>query len=350
MGDSYAAGIGLGAREDTYCLRYNGGYGPLIQAALQPQPAKFNWPACSGDKMPQILNDQFNARGGFIRTGAWGDMPSIVTLHAGGNDILFKELVTRCIYGIPMFTIDETCDEVIAKSRALVGNPQFLTDGIYAIITKTLQQASQKQIPNFKMFVMGYAQFFNEDTIQCNQVIGLPCPRWLHWSTAQALTQNLRRQLNQLAKDLNAGIEAAVTRAAATNPGSVTFVPIDDLFEGHRFCDRTEPNAKDPETWFITYGTLDKGSPNADDVNAQALLAAMPSLNNYRDKNTANARSLDLGTFINITTTNPAVANSPAALGAAVDVVDVFHPTLAGQQAIMQRLMQRFEQINSGID
>ena len=334
MGDSYAAGIGAGASQASYlCFRFDGAYGNLLQNALEPRPAIFNWPACCGDTFEKMIDYQFVETTSWTRPGrgVWGESPSVVTLSLGGNDIGFKELVTRCIYGIPGFTwIWNSCADVIAESQKRVNDPSFLDNGVFNVIAKALSVASEREIPNFKLYVLGYAQFFNATTTQCNDVHGLPAPSSLALQEPSYLTEDLRNSLNQIALDLNTGIQAAVLRAATLAPGQVIYVPIDDLYNGHRFCDRTEPNSQDPDTWFLTYDT---DPPTA--TNAQALASAVPALVTNPTTNGGTARNAS--EFLDYFGTLPSSNNSQALDGIA-DLAKVFHPKAAGHAAIQQRL------------
>lgn len=58
-----------------------------------------------------------------------------------------------------------------------------------------------------------------------------------------------------IARKLNTALRTAVRTASIHSPNRVFFVDYDEQFNGHRFCDREEPNPKDPNTWFLTYGS-----------------------------------------------------------------------------------------------
>ncbi len=70
----------------------------------------------------------------------------------------------------------------------------------------------------------------------------------------QYLTVDRRKKLNKLVTDMNNVVEAAAEAISKESTfGQVVFVSIDELFEGHRFCEPgiTEPDNKTPETWFF---------------------------------------------------------------------------------------------------
>ncbi|KAL8780179.1 MAG: hypothetical protein Q9213_006577, partial [Squamulea squamosa] len=179
----------------------------------------------------------------------WGSRPEFVTVSMGGNDIGFKELVMLCVYSIVNPTSPfMTCDDAIARSQRLVNSPDFVNDAMNVIIA-TLRQGTSRGVPNFKVYVTGYAQFFSERTTQCNTVTFRPT--WLRLRAPEYLTLSRRRTLNKIARDLNAGLRQAVMRVNLgfpPNRNRVFFIDYDAQFSSHRFCDRIEPNPDDPQT------------------------------------------------------------------------------------------------------
>ena len=255
MGDSFAAGIGAGSMIRPFgetCYRFDGSYPVVLDGHLQSQPLIFNFVACSGDKFPAIIQKQFRDQPSSVGRPNWGDKPEFLTLSMGGNDIGFKELVSTCVYSLRLFT-PKVCAEAIVDSQRRVSSRDFITDATNAIIT-ALRKGTSRVGPNFKVYGTGYAQFFNEQTRQCNDVSLKPS-----WSplAKQYLTIERRQTLNRIARDLNVVLREAVMTASIGAPNRVFFVDYDTQFNGHRFCDREEPNPKDPHTWFFTLGSND---------------------------------------------------------------------------------------------
>lgn len=251
MGDSYATGIGAGRliHFDQGCFRYDEAYPVVLDGQLQPHPSRFNFVACSGDKFPTIVEKQFRDAPSTLARPNWGDKPEFVTLSMGGNDIGFKELVASCIYSIPITLRD--CDQVIADSMQSLLSPDFVGDASGVIITALLKGTARVG-QDFKVYVTGYAQFFNEQTTQCNHISFRPS--WVR-RAKQYLTIERRQRLNLIARELNLALKTAVMTASVGAPNRVFFVDYDAQFNGHRFCDRDEPNPGDPDTWFLTYGS-----------------------------------------------------------------------------------------------
>ncbi|KAL8896604.1 MAG: hypothetical protein Q9207_007637 [Kuettlingeria erythrocarpa] len=326
MGDSYAAGLGAGNQIqafDAICLRHNGAYPVLLNGHLQPRPSKFNFVACSGDTFPFIMQKQLQP--GYLRPG-WGDRPEFVTLSMGGNDIGFKDLVTLCIYFIPnpMDPFME-CGDALARSQRLVNSLDFVNAAISVIIA-TLRQGTTRHGKSFKIYVTGYAQFFNEKTTQCNSVSFRPDFLKQMLKAKQYLTIGKRRALNKLARDLNAGLREAVMKASFGAPGRIFFIDYDRQFEGHRFCDRLEPNPNDAETWFFTYG-----------ANQAAIADFLDSIPQVQEVFSGHSnRTMSYAALLQIIA--EAAGNNKEKRDILVDLTRVFHPKLAGHRIIERRL------------
>ncbi|KAI4122897.1 MAG: hypothetical protein LQ338_005562 [Usnochroma carphineum] len=324
MGDSYAAGIGAGHMIqyfDETCFRYNEAYSFLLNGDLRPRPSRFNFVACSGDKFPAILQNQFRNQPSSLGRPNWGDRPEFVTLSMGGNDIGFKELVSVCIYSLRIFTLKD-CDEVIADSERRVDDPVFVRDATNVIIA-ALRKGTDRVGLGFKVFVTGYAQFFNEQTTQCNSVSLKP-----GWSPfeRQYLTFERRQTLNKVARDLNAALKRAVLSASLGAPGRVFFVEYDTQFNGHRFCDREEPNPTDPNTWFFTFGSSESA--------VGEFLNSIPQINGLINGQ-SNETISDSG-FLRLI--SKAAGSDASKRDNGVAAYRVFHPKPFGHRAIEGRL------------
>lgn len=336
MGDSYAAGIGsgkhitTGGNGDKFCFRFDEAYGPLLQDSLATNALNlsvnaptFNFVACSGETFSKILANQFldKPKGVLLRREALFGKPQFVTINLGGNDIGFKELVTRCIYGIWVFTPGKTCDDVIKSSQDKVKSADF-KKGIAEVIDKAIAKGTATVGGSFKVFVLGYAQFFNDRTEQCNNK-QLLTPAYLLPHAHGTLTIELRQTLNQLARDLNEAIQTAIM--GVSNPAQVIYVDYDRAFESHRFCDRPEPNPTDPDTWFITFPVKEE----EEQANRDFLLG-IPRIRDLKDDPSSKPVTED--EFIQLIGEASGDDNKRLQIG--IDTVSVFHPTPMGHRAI----------------
>ena len=95
--------------------------------------------------------------------------------------------------------------------------------------------------------LQGYAQFFNQDTDQCDKVTFEPKYDPIK---PDYLAKERREDMNDLALKLNKVLKGAVESFAKDQ--HVYYVDIDAVFEGHRFCNRDEPSPDDLETWFFS--------------------------------------------------------------------------------------------------
>ncbi|KAL8716869.1 MAG: hypothetical protein Q9225_005829 [Loekoesia sp. 1 TL-2023] len=321
MDNSYAAGIGAGHMIQRFyetCFRYDGAYPILLEADLYPQPS---FVACSGDKFQAILQNQFRDRPSSLGRPNWGYKPEFVTLSMGGNDFGFKELVSVCIYSLSLFTLKD-CAEVIADSQRRVNGPDFVREATNVIIT-ALRKGRSRTGQQFKVFVTGYAQFFNEQTLQCNGVSLKP--RWSPFAR-QYLTIELRQTLNRIARDLNTALRTAVMGASVGAPNRVFFVDYDEQFNGHRFCDREEPNPDDPDTWFFTFGS--------NEATIGDFLNSIPRINDLLSGRSDEIVSdHDFFRLISV-----AAGDDESKRDNGVGAYRIFHPKPAGHRVIERRL------------
>lgn len=322
MGDSYASGVGAGEQppDDTNrCFRFPNAYPVILNSgdgSIQPNPSKFNNVACSGNTFQQILDKEFldepEDDGKYGKRPAWGEQPEFVTITMGGNDIGILNLISTCVYSFKLW--GQNCDQVIQEGHDIINNQQFQTD-MKAVITKALDKGRGAVGPEFRLFVTGYAQFFNQETTQCNEVTFKP-----GWNPAspQYLTIERRTAMNGLALALNQALKSAVDGFPTQG---VTYVDYDNGFEGHRFCDRDEPNPDDEDTWFFNWKTID-------DPATQQLFSHVEA---YSSSDSSNGFKTDADFFNALA---DAASNDANATSTLSDSVRVFHPSTRGHQEI----------------
>ena len=354
MGDSYASGIGAGdlpqGPDPDKCFRCSSSYPEIMQSgqgSLRPNPDIFNFVACSGATFPEILRYQLND---LDRPGrpSWGNAPEFVTLTMGGNDVGILSLVLTCIYSIRIRAVG--CDTLLQQGFDILDSDEF-GEGIANVI-RTVRDQGRRQYANFHIFVTGYAQLFNSETTQCNGVtfsLGL-LPR-------QYLTQDRRRRMNKLADELNFTLFTVVRLLDFED---VTYVDYDNLFEGHRICDRFEPNPNDDETWFFQRGTT--SDPTTTDgqevtVTNEGENAITQSMLNKTFPNAAELidnkeKSLTRPFPINdsrvdtIPTMNTVNGNLSGGENAPfMDYFRVFHPKSRAHQAIRIQVIQAINRV-----
>ena len=357
MGDSYASGIGAGALpqgpDPDNCFRCGNSYPVITQSSLQPSPGRFNFVACSGAKFDEIGTYQLLDRA-FPGRPVWGNSPKFVTITMGGNDIGILPLVLTCIYSVRILGMG--CDAVIQRGFDILESEDFNVD-LFRVIKAVQDKGRTRHGQDFHIFVTGYAQLFNSERVQCDQVtfrlqgIGLVLP-------AQYLTRERRTKMNDLAVALNHALETAVGLFR-----DVTFVDYDHLFEGHRFCDRDEPNVNDDETWFFAFGTtsdptngvtgVDRfpGANKKDDLVARSLIrkAVRHGASPIEDERTGRLRSYSTeeSRDINIPRNVVIAENITGEVNAGMlaRYSRVFHPKSRGHQAIRGAILEAIDNV-----
>jgi hypothetical protein len=119
--------------------------------------------------------------------------------------------------------------------------------------------------------VAGFPRFFNEKTEPCNKVTFVreanpnrePNKEYLE------MRQELCAEFNKMSDKLNQDIADAV---ALTADRGVTWVPIDGVMDGHRFCEEgiTEPDQKNNNLWIFHHPYNEPEDPKVEEVIRKA--------------------------------------------------------------------------------
>jgi hypothetical protein len=234
------------------------------------------------------------------------------------NDIGILNLTTTCILSFKLWGTN--CEEVIQYGHDTIDSQQFkhdLNGLIKAVVGKGRSTNVEERL---KVFV-GYAQFFNQETTQCNDVSFEPS-----WNPlpAQNLTVERRKAMNELALVLNTALSDAVN---GFKDKGVYWIDYDKDFDGHRFCDRKEPNPNDPETYVFNYYTKDDPKLEI----ARKVFEKMPAYQASVKGGKDGAFKTDED-FINAL--GEAVNDDPEADSILSDTVRMFHPSTRGHEKI----------------
>ncbi len=294
LGDSYAAGVGTTNYVDgRRCLRYDQAYPVLLNgdSNFVGKDYVFNNVVCSGSHCGDVEKYQFYEKDTYNQPNweycmksqspnskgqnthivlaprpKFGN-PQMATLSVGGDDIDFPGILFNCIleyhvYGGPAY---RTCDEQRKYTWGLIKSPD-LVKNLDHLIKKTIARGRSGTIGDkFKLYVTGYAEFFNEVDKGCNTVTfaraANPNPDGKEHTK---LTTELRKDFNQMSIKLNAAIQDAVAR---NKDKGVKFIDIqgNGVLNGHRFC---EPGVKEPDPhndklWFWHYPYHEPSSANS---------------------------------------------------------------------------------------
>ncbi len=242
----------------------------------------------------------------------------IATLTVGGNDIGFANLINNCIF---QFWITKSCQDQINEAAANIASQDFHTN-LDKLAFEILQKAGA---PQFKLYWTGYAHFWNQDTTQCDDVT------WSYWTrdNPPKLTQDLRRQLNDLTSQLNGAIKDAVDRANSNDPRKpVVYVDYTNSFSTHRYCEDgvTEPDPNRADTWFFEWDTTEAYTVTESHAFPQGSLEKQ--IQDWIDQQAAADGSL-----------------KPASQGShwiADSLAKIFHPRIDGHNAIKDAVLASY--------
>ena len=194
LGDSYAAGVGGGARRNA-CWRAIEGYPVLVARALGLDLA---YQACLGATTRDVERHQL---------AALGPGTSHVSLTVGGNDIGFVPVLVECAKPAWMADTDPVIDAALATLRS------ELPGRLSALLARVAQAA-----PDARLVVTAYPLLFDGE--DCN-----------------ALTFFSPHEMRRIGE----GVDelAGVVAAAASGAGAQVVDPR-EAFRGHAVCDREE--------------------------------------------------------------------------------------------------------------
>lgn len=194
LGDSYAAGVGGGARQSE-CWRAVEGYPVLVARALGLDLA---YQACLGATARNVERDQL---------GALGPATSHVSLTVGGNDIGFVPVLVECAKPAWMVDSDPVVDEALRIVRTV------LPGRLRSLLARIREGA-----PGAALVVTAYPVLFNGE--DCN-----------------ALTFFSPHEMRRIGEGIGelAGVIAEAARAAGAE-----VVDPREAFTGHAICDDVE--------------------------------------------------------------------------------------------------------------
>ncbi|KAL1904162.1 hypothetical protein Sste5344_010142 [Sporothrix stenoceras] len=262
LGDSYASGIGADCGKITEdvprgqdCSKCQGAYAYQLAHHFVPfngdggrgSSSLFKFYACAGAKTSGIRDPPAPGKVSQIRQmkdyGNFRDF-GFATLSIGGNDVGFSRIVKNCI-----FWHTGECDNEWARSERRISSADLVAN-----LTQTYQQIlDTAEEPTFKLFVTGYARFFNEYTDWCNNKNLFPN---IFLGPRTKLTREVRARSNKLTENLNTVIEKttiAVTAAyrRRNSQKSVIFVDVDKVYDGERWCDGNDRSSWRDDTYFF---------------------------------------------------------------------------------------------------
>ncbi|KAF2464582.1 uncharacterized protein BDR25DRAFT_380815 [Lindgomyces ingoldianus] len=154
VGDSYAAGIGvgtvLGQPDAVQCSRYDGAYPQKMNSVIQAP--NFQFIACSGHTSKDMIMNQI----GQLQDNSY----DLITVSAGGNDVGFSDVLKACLF-LP--TPMSKCTEALTNAEA------FIDTSLERSIYDLLNGLAPKLRPAGFFVQTLYAKFFDETPGTCDK-------------------------------------------------------------------------------------------------------------------------------------------------------------------------------------
>lgn len=233
LGDSYAAGQGAGPYQDA-CYRSENSYAELAADAKAIKLVANA--ACSGKTTQEVISTQLQQ----LNPGT-----ELVTITAGGNNLGFGTIVTKCVTAMFDPAAAPACADASATAKAKLVSGQLAGDVV------TMIQSVKAAAPNAKIVVTGYPYLYD------------PVPA--------GFTDPMSQFIHQ-ATDLANGLDASIAQAAAAaDPAGtrVQYVDVRTAFAGHGII------SLDPWINGAIPGSPDSFHPNA--KGYQAYYSALSS-------------------------------------------------------------------------
>nr|OQO18140.1 hypothetical protein B0A51_14732 [Rachicladosporium sp. CCFEE 5018] len=264
----------------------------------------------------------------------------MATLSVGGNDIDLLGIARSCI--LELFP-PRSCEEQIKRSWSLIRSPD-LANNIEKVISAAITKGRAGSAGDaFKLYVLGYADFYNVDTDQCSTVTFARNPK--RDGSSQKMTKELRQTFNDMANELNGAIAEAVNRQGSQSAFYVDWQANGGL-TGHRYCEEgvIEPDTNRADTWFWhwPYGT--RAEEDAlDNVLASIWDPSVSTLAEFDTKHGGNPPPMpdslqDSNTFWN-TVFDHSNNDTLGLEGALSNRVRVLHPTEPGHVHIRDSVL-----------
>lgn len=264
VGDSWASGVSFDGKNTDYdenkngCLRWKNSYGPLMEAdsTWTTKPQEFHFAACSGARLDNIA---VNGQGSNpIQMSQVGN-PMMITYHAGGNNCDFGSVVANCIYPTPAWNADYDkaypdpdgqCAKNVANTNGYINGMGM--HGLYSdellTVQGLLKESSVKNNPDFRLYILGYAHFFNVGSNYCDDESFAPqAAKFKNLGYhPPTLTSRLRTDFNDAIQRVNNILEKV---AKDVNDPRVKYIDISPAFNTHRFC---EDHHNLDDQWYST--------------------------------------------------------------------------------------------------
>lgn len=171
--------------------------------------------------------------------------------------------MNNCIYRA---WLPKDCQETLKDLQSKIDDGSLrekVNFALYQVVHRGRESGGANPRESFQVFVPGYVTFFNEENPECDDISW----SYFRWGDPK-LTRKLRKQLNDLTRNVN-----KVIKDAANDLERMGVIFVDGLekaYEGHRYCEpgHTSQEMVDYETWFWTmYSKIQSPSEGPGDPN-----------------------------------------------------------------------------------
>lgn len=186
------------------------------------------------------------------------------------------------------------------------------------------------RVPEFQLFLVGFARFWNAETDYCDQV------SWEFWEFGggQLMTKDRRQKMNDWIIKVNDIMNNVVTNFRKNGETRVHFINYDHAFNGHRFCEEkvVEPQRDDesrPEAYLFQYRTSRNQRWGTNSM-APAVGPAVDWMSWIADTHKKEF-GLKISKYY---ATQPVSLDGGDGAAVPISMSKIFHPTPAGHAAI----------------
>jgi hypothetical protein len=263
--------------------------------------------------------------------------PQMITYHAGGNNCDFGTVVSDCIYQ-PLNFGDGygpeypdpagKCAQRMAEKKGYMNDPLGLYRDELLTVRDLVSHPVVKDNKDFRLYILGYAHFFNLDANYCDELTFSP---WQSINRGPKLSNRLRTDLNDAVERMN-----QILKRVATDVGDprVKYLDVSPAFDTHRFCEDSH-SGNTNDQWYSTDVWLWNLNLPANDPPANPALMDVWIHKGQYNSSGATLPPFPAGTVIGQEFQGGAETDS---LGGGWQARP-FHPKIGGSQAIANTVM-----------
>ncbi|KAI9858932.1 MAG: hypothetical protein M1813_007234 [Trichoglossum hirsutum] len=260
IGDSWTTGVSWSKSTSwngqADCFRYNQAWPAQMStdSSWTDAEQEFTFAACAGARLPDAKAKQLPAAG----------TPSLLIGTMGGNQALFGNIVEACIYRSLNPRGKGLCKLLLKAAKGYISSGQLETDlrhtldGIFA-------SNAAKSHSRFDSYLVSYPKFFNPEYDACDkwyfqpEFVRDPVTNLPKEDSLALLVKPLRKEMNDVIDQYNQLYEKVVKSYKPPSGMHISFIPINDAFANHRFCEPSHTRAdqfRSDDIWIFNLNIL----------------------------------------------------------------------------------------------